>query len=202
MNVHQMSATYVAEHDRILLRVNTTQGAEMHLWLTRRLMLGLWPALNDAVSRHGPVAPSASQLPDDRAEALKAAFAHQAQWQKNDFSQPYAAPAEPLPADVAPLLVGEVELTATRADGDLRVHFRELPAEGRSQRGFQLTLAPQLGHGLVHLLERALEQAQWRLGEVPSTLARSAGAGTGTGTEASLGEADFAPDFERPRYLN
>ena len=41
MQIHQMSASYVAEQDRVLLRINTVEGEEMRLWLTRRLMAGL-----------------------------------------------------------------------------------------------------------------------------------------------------------------
>ena len=28
------------------MRVNTTEGEEMRMWLTRRLMVGLWPLLS------------------------------------------------------------------------------------------------------------------------------------------------------------
>ena len=194
MNVHQMSATYVAEHDRILLRINTTQGSEMHLWLTRRLMLGLWPALRQAVlgipRSTATAAPLATTPGDARAESLKAEFAHAAALLKSDFSQPYAAPAQALPDGPAPLLVGEVELAATSFDGGLRVHWREMPAAGQPQRGYQLELAPQLAHGLVRLLEQALGQAQWGLGDPPPPPPNISP------------DADFVAGDERPRYLN
>ena len=41
MQIHQMSVTYLPEQDRILMRINTTEGEEMRMWLTRRLMVGL-----------------------------------------------------------------------------------------------------------------------------------------------------------------
>ncbi|MDB5896345.1 MAG: hypothetical protein JWQ88_3876 [Rhodoferax sp.] len=188
-----MSATHVADHDRILLRINTTQGTEMQLWLTRRLMLGLWPALRQAVLQPGHDPVGAAPSPNAAATVLKAEFAHAAQLRKSDFSQPYAAPAEALPADAAPLLVGEVELAATSLDGGLRLHLREMPTPGRPQRGYQIELAPQLGHGLVRLLEQALGQAQWGLPDVFSQPQRPA---------TDLAGLDFALGEERPRYLN
>jgi hypothetical protein len=46
MQIHQLSVSYQAEQDRLLLRVSSTNGQEMRLWLTRRLMLGLWPLIS------------------------------------------------------------------------------------------------------------------------------------------------------------
>ena len=46
MQIHQLSVTYQAEQDRILLRINSTSGEEMRMWLTRRLMSGLWPLMS------------------------------------------------------------------------------------------------------------------------------------------------------------
>jgi hypothetical protein len=50
MNIHQLSVNYLQEQDRILARINTTDGAELRLWLTRRLTMGLMPLLNKIVT--------------------------------------------------------------------------------------------------------------------------------------------------------
>ena len=52
MQIHQMSVTYLPEQDRILMRINTTEGEEMRMWLTRRLMVGLWPLLTKLLTEH------------------------------------------------------------------------------------------------------------------------------------------------------
>ena len=52
MKIHQLSVNYLAEQDRILMRVNTAASEEMRLWLTRRLMLGLWPLLTKLLTKH------------------------------------------------------------------------------------------------------------------------------------------------------
>ena len=50
MNIHQLSVNYLQEQDRILLRINTSAGEELRLWLTRRLTLNLWPMLTKIVA--------------------------------------------------------------------------------------------------------------------------------------------------------
>lgn len=45
MNIHQVSVTYLPEHDRFLARISSREGEELRLWLTRRLLLPLMPAL-------------------------------------------------------------------------------------------------------------------------------------------------------------
>ena len=52
MKIHQLSVTYLAEQDRILVRINTTAAKEMRLWLTRRLTVGLWPLLSKLLTQH------------------------------------------------------------------------------------------------------------------------------------------------------
>ena len=52
MHIHQMSVTYLPEQDHILMRINTTEGDEMRLWPTRRLMVGLWPLLSKMLTDH------------------------------------------------------------------------------------------------------------------------------------------------------
>ena len=198
MNVHQMSVTYVGEQDRILLRINTTQGEEMRLWLTRRLMLGLWPALNNAIAGSASPAQPASAAVDAPARRMLAEFQRQAFLQKSDFATPYAAPEAALPLGPEPLLVSEVQLTPlARSVGggtpqpQIRIHFQEKLSRGTPQRGFQLELAPQLSHGLLHLLERALQESQWGIAGIAAKPAAPLG-----------GDEESAPAEERPRYLN
>jgi len=193
MNVHQMSVTYLSEQDRILLRISTTEGEEMRLWLTRRLMLGLWPVLKQAVAAGAVLqGQAATPLTDAATRQMLTEFQREASLQSSDFSKPYAAQDAALPLGPEPLLVGEVQLTPLRSPQgqQLRIHFREKPGAGASQRGFQLELAPQLSHGLVHLLEQALQHAQWALGAAKAA------------TDAPAAEADFAAGQERPKYLN
>ena len=45
MHIHQLSASYEAAQDRILLRINTHEGQVLQLWFTRRLLRQLFPKL-------------------------------------------------------------------------------------------------------------------------------------------------------------
>ena len=49
MNIHQMSVNYAERDDRLLLRVNTQDGQEFRLWLTRRMTGRLLPHLQACV---------------------------------------------------------------------------------------------------------------------------------------------------------
>ena len=52
MNIHQLSVRYLPEQNRILLSVNTTDGQELDLWLTRRMVLAMSPQLNRIAMDH------------------------------------------------------------------------------------------------------------------------------------------------------
>lgn len=194
MNIHQLSARYHQEQDRILVRINSTEGTEMRLWLTRRLTLALWPTLNKAVVEHvARQDGGANHLRDDASKKMLADFQREAVLREADFSTPYqdapdtAAPAN-LPLGSAPLLVTEVRITPV-ANGPLKIAFNEQLVGQANGRGFQVELAPPLVHGLVQLLERALQQSAW--GEGSDALGAS---------PMQASDAPVAAD--RPKYLN
>ena len=163
MNIHQLSARYVEVQDRILVRINTGEGSEMRLWLTRRLTLALWPTLNRAVVEHiARTDGNTAHLRDDASKQMLADFQRDAVLKSADFSTPYEDTATPaaLPLGTAPLLVTEVRITPV-AHGPLKLAFNEqLPGQDEP-RGFQVELAPPLVHGLMQLLEQALAQSAW-----------------------------------------
>ena len=54
------------------------------------------------------------------------------------------------------------------ASGPLRLNFNERPPNGDAKpRSFQMEMQPKLMQGLMHLLEQALLQSQWREPFVP-----------------------------------
>lgn len=188
MNIHQLSVSYDAEQDRMLLRFNTLAGEEMRLWLTRRLMLGLWPVLGTQAAEHplhGDAPwpdPADPQLRRMLAEFRKDEFVQQA-----DFATPYQAQTT-LPLGADPLLVTRVDVTPL-AGGSLRLNFHEqLPPAQAPGRSLQVEVASRLLHGLVHLLGQSLAPSRWR----EPLEARS----DGPGAAASEGESPPA------RYLN
>jgi hypothetical protein len=190
MQIHQMSVTYLPEQDRILMRINTTDGEEMRMWLTRRLMVGLWPLLTKLLTEHLLKLESAgASLAGANPELKKmlAEFRKEEFLQHADFDTPYKEGQANLPLGEEPLLVTDVDATPL-ANGPLRLNFNERPPNGDSKpRSFQMEMQPKLMQGLMHLLDQALLQSQWRESFVPP---------------AASEPAPDDNDPTRPRYLN
>jgi hypothetical protein len=206
MNIHQLSVNYVQEHDRILVRINTTAGEELRLWFTRRLTLGLQPMLQKIVAewvakqeavKSPSISPTATA--DAQTQAMLAEFKREESLQKSDFQTPYKPP-NALPLGPEPLLITEISVTPLPS-GQLQLSFNEkLPLDNGqpspNPRGFRVALEQKLVHGFVHLLEKAVATSQWAgLTAVAMSAADPALPGEGN-SGGGLGGG------ERPKYLN
>jgi hypothetical protein len=196
MNIHQLSVTYVQEQDRILARINTTAGEEMRLWLTRRLMVGLWPLLSKVMQEHLlrlEAAGTSLDAADEELKKMLADFRKQEFLQNADFETPYQENQQTLPLGAEPLLVTDVDASPL-PNGRLRLSFNEnFPEKKAAQpepRRFQMEMEPRLMQGLLHLLEQALVQSRWREAFAPVVEREDAS------------HAEDAPRSNRPRYLN
>lgn len=198
MNIHQLSVNYLQEQDRILARINTTDGAELRLWFTRRLTLGLMPLLHKLVTeqvakQEAVNSPhlSGAGVADAQTKALLAEFKKEASLQKSDFRTPFKDQPAQLPLGAKPLLVTEVNVTPL-ANGQLQMAFSEKLPDTPQPRSFQVALEANLTHGFVHLLEKALTASLWTQGVAfagPAAADRLPGESGGGGSE-------------KPRYLN
>ena len=195
MNIHQLSVNYLQEHDRILVRINTTDAAELRLWFTRRLTLGLAPILGKVVAEHvakqealhsphiSPVATA-----DPTTVQMLADFKKQEHLLKSDFQTPFKAEVTQLPLGAEPLLVTEVNMTP-QPSGQMQLVFSEKLPDVTKPRSFQIALEPKLTHGFIHLLDKAIEVSMWR-------------------EDVKVVQSDAAPDAalhamdEKPKYLN
>ena len=202
MNIHQLSVNYIQEHDRILVRINTTASEELRLWFTRRLTLGLQPMLQKIVAewvakqeavKSESISPTAAA--DAQTQAMLAEFKREESLQQSDFKTPYKSP-KALPLGPEPLLVTEISVTPLPS-GQLQMAFNEkLPLDNGqpnpNPRGFRIALEQKLVHGFVHLLDQALAASQWRS---DTALASK--------DEVLPGEDKVGvKGIERPRYLN
>jgi hypothetical protein len=193
MKIHQLSVTYLAEQDRILVRVNTAAAEEMRLWLTRRLMLGLWPLLSKLLTKHLLKLESAGTSLDTADEGLKKMLAdfRKEEFLKNaDFETPYKEDQAELPLGEEPLLVTDVDASPL-PNGRLRLSFNERTPNADKPRSFQMEMEPKLMQGLMHLLEQALVRSQWpeAFGTAPVAL-----------EDGAASEDTLVP--RKPRYLN
>lgn len=163
MKIHQLSVTYQAEQDRIFVRINTAAAEEVRLWLTRRLMVGLWPLLNRLVTEHllkYETAGASLETADDGLKKMLADFRKEQFLQEADFDTPYDENQAVLPLGQDPVLVTDVDASPL-PNGRLRLSFNERLPGGKAPRNFQVDMDPKLMQGLMHLLEQALTRSQW-----------------------------------------
>jgi hypothetical protein len=193
MKIHQLSVNYLAEQDRILVRVNTAAAEEMRLWLTRRLMLGLWPLLSKLLTKHLlklEAAGTSLETADEGLKQMLADFRKEEFLKEADFETPYKENQAQLPLGEEPLLITDVDASPL-PNGRLRLSFNErLPGEAKP-RSFQLEMEPKLMQGMMHLLEQALARSQWR---------EPFAAGPVAVEEGAAGDED--PSMRKPRYIN
>lgn len=191
MKIHQLSVNYLAEQDRILVRVNSAESEEVRLWFTRRLMLGLWPLLSKLLTEHLlklEAAGSSLEFADEALKKMLADFRKEQFLQQADFDTPYDENQQTLPLGPKPMLVTEVDASPLPS-GRLRLTLNERLPQSPEPRNLNLELDPKLMQGLMHLLEQALQRSQWQ---------EPFGA---PGTTRALASEDDDSDG-RPKYLN
>jgi len=197
MNIHQVSVSYVNEQDRFLVRINTRGDEEVRLWFTRRLTLGLLPALEKAsaeqISRQAiPLNPAAS-LSEQRRQLLDN-FQQEAACYSGDYQTPYREKSAALPLGPEPLLVTEVNISPLAA-GELELNIFEKLA--KKTRSLHIKLDSQLTHGLVSLLNQALTTSHWLESDITVAVKINTGRASPDHDPTSISH-----DMEKPRYLN
>ena len=192
MKIHQLSVAYLSHQDRILVRVNTAAAQEKRLWLTRRLMLVLWPQLSKLFTRHLlklEAAGSSLETADEGLRKMLADFRKEEFLKEADFDTPYQENQAQLPLGEAPLLVTDVD-AAPLPNGLLRLSFNERSPGPEQPRNFRMDMEPKLMQGLLHLLEQALTLSQWHEAFDAGPMAVEEGA------------VEQGPSARKPRYLN
>lgn len=214
MNIYQVSVNYVDEEDRLLLRINTREGEELKLWLTRRLSLSLTPMLGKAAAAQlqnpsalapahpAPAKPASDSLADKQRRRLLEQFQKEAISRDADYATPYQTQNPAAQTDIAPLLVTQVALTSLPS-GQLEMNLSEnLPGQNRQ---IELLMDAPLAQGLLHLLHKALKQSQWLESASQTTMQNNQDACLNAQVNADADEeTDAASGVKggKPRYLN
>ena len=152
MRVHQLKIDFDAEQDRLLMRVSTASSEEALLWLTRRCVMRLWPLLVGVAESEPQIAARAT---DPLSKRALFEFHHEKALSQATFTQSYDQSVHARPLGDDPLLVARLQ---RRKAGDGRIVLGLLPAAGK---GIFLTLDAPLLHGLMKLLQHAVEKAEW-----------------------------------------
>jgi hypothetical protein len=164
MDIHQLNLSYLPAEDRLLLRVSTRQGSEFAAWLTRKLTLGLWQALQACAQNHAARSYAGkSDVSDPMLRKELAEFSSTKHLQAADFNTPYQPVTPPKPnyanygtqrPQQTPLLPTEVILEA-RAEGRTHMQLKE------ADRQLAIMLDETLLHAIMQLVVKTVEQADW-----------------------------------------
>jgi len=152
-SLHQMTMTYVAEQDRLMFRVSTTDDIEYQMWFTRRFVGVLWGALRQTMERN-------PDLRDDMTRDVKDAILgmeHQEAVQQADFTQEHKKDNTNLTSNTGPLLV--VGGAVTPGEGEL-TGIKFSTKDGTEVR---FNLNKQLLHAFCHLMVSTAVRAEWSL---------------------------------------
>lgn len=152
--LHQITISYSAEQDRLLLRVGTTDKKEYQLMLTRRFVRVLWAALIKVLGSQ----PDLKRGLMPKVKKAVMAMEHQKAVSDTDFSRKHEKGYENLTPGSAPLLVvgGSVE---PGNGGPTRLLLKT-----RTGSEIKLTLNKNLLHALCKLLIETTMKAGWDLG--------------------------------------
>lgn len=167
MRIHQLSASYEAIQDRIVLRINTHEGQQMALWFTRRFLGQLFPTLlryeaQAALQSAAAQSPDKTQAHSPEAQQMLAELKREEVLQHSDFATPYQAPAPDAPQDFAPMLVTQVRFSQqAEQEAGIGLHFEEQLSAEAAPRGLQLQFNAQVFMGLVVLLQQTVRLAEW-----------------------------------------
>jgi hypothetical protein len=160
MNIHQLSVLFDERQDRLLMRVNTQDAQEVRLWLTRRIALKLVAPLELTITKLES-RNAALTLADAQAQAMLVELKQDDFLKKADLKTPFAAQNTSLPMGSEPLIVTEITLNI-QGDKGAQMVFQDVGDSNTAARSCTLQMQPPLVHGLLHLLQKAVNNARWR----------------------------------------
>jgi len=149
--LHQITMTYSPEQDRILLRIGTADQSEYQLWLTRRFIRVLWPALLKTLEKDPDL--RKSLLPEVRDAVM--GMNHQEAVQTSDFSQKHSEDNRNLTSNTGPLLVTGGSITPAGTD------LTQLTLQTEQGAAINVALNKQLMHAFCHLIISSAHKAEW-----------------------------------------
>jgi hypothetical protein len=151
--LHQFQMAFVAEQDRMLLRISTQDKAELRLWMTRRVVRLLWGALlkmiEAASEKDTPIEPH-------KREAILQ-FEHQSAVAQADFKTPFQEAADSYPLGEEGVLVASMQISR-KPNGAYILKLS--PKQGK---GVTINLDDKMMHSFMEMLVDSSKRAQWDL---------------------------------------
>ena len=162
VGIQQLNLSYIADQDRLLLRVGLSDNSELTVWLTYRITRMIWQLLN--VEAHLPSANSiqAGTPPEQAVQQFQQEVQTTEALQKMDFQSPYT-PRQEVVND-QPMLVTNVLLH----NQDGKPQGLEMPClEGINVR---INLNQELILAICNMLQLSCKEAAWELAGAPPML--------------------------------
>ena len=158
MDIHQIQVKYDPLADRLMLQIRTRDEQLFPIWLTRRMVMRLWPHFRGMVSGLAvkSTAPAAMAVPEAR--DMLAEAARERALQSADFKTQFDTSSAKQPLGPEPVLPTAIDLRPAQGQAVVLV-IRD--AAGRS---LELAFGEDLAHGLLKLVESALTTSEWGLG--------------------------------------
>lgn len=148
----QISCSYQADEDRVLMRARLTD-KDARMWFTRRMTLQFLASIGKIFDHLSGV----QAQPQEQRQAVSE-FRREAALGQANFETPYEdEDLEPYPPE-GPLLVKKLNVAALD-NGGVRLTF-----SGNGPEGIQLNLGEKELHAVVHMLNQTAAKAQWNLG--------------------------------------
>jgi hypothetical protein len=151
--LHQITMSFTAEEDRMLLRISTTEKSEYQLWLTRRFVKVLWKALIQTLERDPDL--KKSLLPEVKDAMMS--MRHQEAVNASEFEKPHIETNRDLTSNSGPLLVTNGTVTP------LKPGLTQLAFNTADGKGVNFSLNDKLLHALCHLIISTSQKAEWGL---------------------------------------
>ena len=141
------------------MRLATNDAQEFRFWLTRHFVKALRPHLGQSLTSQPRIRTQAS--PVAQRELLK--FEHEEAVNSSDFSTPYEASDKQLPLGEQPTLLTRFQIRP-KTNGNITLAIG--PETGN---GIDLSLNSGLIHSILALMDKAIQVAEWELGETIET---------------------------------
>lgn len=157
MDIHQLQVSYEPTQDRLLLQVRTRDAHLIAIWLTRRMVMRMWPHFRRMLTGMSvqAAAPGAMAVPE--AQEMLAQAARAKALKTADFKTPFSSEPVQRPLGAEPMLPLTAKLRAT-PKGVLVLSLKDV-----QDRTMELRFGDTMAHGLNRLVEQALQRAEWGL---------------------------------------
>ncbi|MFM1856905.1 MAG: hypothetical protein RLZ83_2214 [Pseudomonadota bacterium] len=163
MDIHQIQVKYEPVADRLLMQVRTRDEQLFALWLTRRMVMRLWPHFRQLVTDLAVARTAPAAMPVPEAREMLAQAAREKALQSTDFKTKFTpAPAAKLPLGPEPMLPAAIDLG--KAPGGAVI----LAVRDTQGRSLELRLGEDLANGWMKLVENALAVSEWGLVAPPA----------------------------------